>query len=70
MSVHFRDVNILAFAAQAQPTFPDDFIIAAQKKMHLAPELRELAAVVKSDRARANDGDAIVRQRVKRAHRD
>ena len=56
----FGDVNVLALAPDAQPALAHGLVIAAQKKMHVASEVGQLAAVVKSDRARADDRDAEV----------
>ena len=60
VAIHFRDRKFFAFAANGQAVAPDLRQIAAHQKMHIATGMRELAAVIKSDRAGADDGDAKV----------
>ncbi len=62
-------MNVLAFAPDAQPALADDGVVAPQEKVHVAPEMRQLTAVVKPDRARADDGNAEIWKRVPRSHR-
>ncbi len=68
MGLHFGDVDVLALAAKAQPAFAHRFIVAAEKEVHVAPEVGQFSAVIKTDRARADDSDPELRERMTRAH--
>lgn len=61
-------MNIFAFAVDAQAAFAHRFIIAAHEEMHVATKVRQLSAIITTDRARTDDGDAEVWQYVSGSH--
>ncbi len=67
--VHFCYVDVFGFAPEAEAAFAHDFIVVTEKKMHVAAEVRELASVVKTNRAGADDRDPEIRQDVTGSHK-
>jgi hypothetical protein len=57
-------VKVFAPAPDAQTAFAQRLVTAPGKKVNVAPEGGQFAAIKKTDRSRAYDGDAKIRKLV------